>query len=79
MGSIVLLFAAFRPHAPEVKDELCAALWAAARMALAWNLGERVHGLVYRIAAGIVWFAVTACVVLALIYLVQLCWQRPRR
>jgi hypothetical protein len=46
---------------------------------MAWDLGGRVHSLVYGFATWIVWFAVAACLVLALIYLVQLCQQRPRR
>jgi len=35
--------------------------------------------VIYAMARGIVRFALAACVLLVVIYLVQLCWQRPRR
>ena len=53
--------------------------WGQAAEAATGEVRRAAHSLTYGLASVIVRFALAACVMLVIIYLVQLFWQRPKR
>ena len=64
---------------PAICAEILLAPLLAGVLWLGGAVRDTTHRLVYKLAGGIVWFGLAACVVLAVIYLMQVFLQRPRR